>query len=127
MQRSSNLITPWNIQLDYMPISQTEQLDFTFSTSNTATETTVAASTTPVTLLAANADRKSFSVYNQSSGALYLKFTPYANGLNNAQAIAASALRLPANGLYEPPINFIGAVYGVFANGNNGAQVTEYV
>lgn len=125
-QRSSNLTVPWTISLDSMPISQTEVPNIALPVSNAATETIVPQSSTPVTFLAANPDRKGFSVLNATTAILYLKFTPYGNGVNNAQAIAESTIRIAGNALYECPVTYTGAVYGVFASTSGNARIVEY-
>lgn len=125
-QRSANLPNPWTITLDFMPISQSEQSTVIFPSSDTVTEVVIPASTTPISILSANANRKGFSVLNTSNGILYLKMTAYTANANNAQAVAESSIRLTANALYECPVPYTGAVFGVFASSNGNARIAEY-
>jgi hypothetical protein len=113
------------IEID-MPLFESFPPNIGVVTSQTAVETAVAASTTPVLISAANANRKALSIQNTSTGRLHLKMGNYAGGLTNAQAIAASTITIPANGYFEIPISYTGIINGVFANTNGNAQIVEY-
>jgi hypothetical protein len=64
--------------------------------SNTATVSSVAASTTVVTLQAANTDRIHLSVFNDSTSPLYLKWGAGASTKFHGQDPARRLLRTPA-------------------------------
>jgi hypothetical protein len=89
--------------------------------SQTATITTVAVGNTAAQVLAANASRKGFSIYNNSNRILYI-------GTTNSVAVSSGLFAIiPANSLYEWSMASIytGAVFAI-ANGTNGsAQVFE--
>lgn len=125
-RNGNNINNPWTLQLDYMPLSLTE-LPNTSMTSNSAVETVVAASTSPVVILAANTARKGFSIYNTSNSPLYIKFGAYGNNATQANAIGTSSVRIPPNGVYECPINYTGVIGGVFQTTNGNAQIAEFV
>lgn len=87
----------------------------------TPTTTSVAASTSSVQLLAANASRKSFSVCNTGLFDLFVSFTNPATSLN-------SFIRIPPGGYLPPDITVrtSGAIYGIWDGLGGTAQVTEY-
>lgn len=82
--------------------------------------TSVAASATAVTLLAANSRRVSFIVFNDSSAILYVKFGSGATATDYS-------VKLTAGQMYEPPANavYIGLITGVWASATGDARLTE--
>lgn len=90
------------------------------SSSDTEEATNVAASDTVVTLLAANADRKGGSVFNDADKALYLK--------NGAGASATSfKVKIAAGGYYEfPQPIYTGIITGIWDAAPTGsARISE--
>lgn len=88
----------------------------------TPTTTSVASSATSVTLLAANANRKGFSVSNISTQKLYLSFSTPATVANCFMEVPPGAFLLLDQQLIVP-----NAIYGIWASANGTAQVTEYI
>jgi hypothetical protein len=82
--------------------------------------TTVPASTTAGVLIAANPNRKMLSIQNISTATLYIDF-------DGAVTNTSYLTRLLANGYYEVPINYRGAVHGVWSAVNGNAEIREYV
>lgn len=88
--------------------------------SSSTTATTVAAATSNTVILAANANRKGGTIWNNSSGTLSLEF--------GATAVAATAaVKLAANAMYEIPFDYVGVIAGIWSNTNGNAQVREFV
>jgi hypothetical protein len=88
-------------------------------TPTTGSVTNVAASTTQVTLLAANANRKGATIYNASTGTmLYVS-------LGSTVNLTLFTIRIDADGYYEVPFNYVGPIVGVFSAATGGANVTE--
>lgn len=85
----------------------------------TAVLSSVAASATSVPLLAANPDRASASVYNESTSVLYLALAATASA-------TAYTVAIPASGYYElvAPA-YTGAISGIWASANGNARITE--
>lgn len=89
------------------------------TTSATAAITSVAGSATDVTLLASNTNRKGATFYNDSTSILYLS-------LGTTAASATSyTIQLAANGYYELPFAWTGAVHGIWASATGNARITE--
>jgi hypothetical protein len=88
----------------------------------TPTTTSVASSATSVTILAANANRKGFSISNVSTAKLYLSFTNPATTTNAWIEVPAGAFLL-----LDQQLIVGNAIYGIWASANGTAQVTEYV
>jgi hypothetical protein len=88
----------------------------------TPTTTSVASSASSVTILAANANRKGFSISNISTSKLYLSFTNPATTANCFIEVPAGAFLLLDQQCIVP-----NAIYGIWASANGAAQVTEYV
>jgi hypothetical protein len=87
----------------------------------TPTTTSIASTTSSTTLLAANADRKGLSIHNLSSSVLYLSFTSPATPTNTYLAMA------PLSFLYlDQQLMIPSAIYGIWAQADGTAQVTEY-
>lgn len=90
--------------------------------SRTATTTSVASSISSVTILAANVNRKGFSISNISTENLYLSFTSPAT-------IANCFIEVPPGAfiLLDQQLIVTSAIYGIWSSANGTAQVTEYV
>jgi hypothetical protein len=89
-------------------------------TSSTATAVTVPSSITAGVLIAANPSRKALTIQNVSTAILYLDF-------DGNVSTTSYAVRLVAGANYEAPINFTGAVHGIWAAANGSAEIREYV
>lgn len=89
------------------------------SSAGNSVSTPVAASLASVVLLAANPNRKGFAIHNNSTATLYL-------GLAETPTSGDFAAKILPNGYYEPPLNFVGAVNGIWTAANGNAQVTEF-
>lgn len=103
----------------YLQASIPANIDSTPSTS--ATTTTVSVGTIATQLLAANTNRKGFSIFNNSNRTLYLGTGNTVSSTSNFFAI------VPANTLYEWSLAtlYTGAVFAI-ANGTNASlQVLE--
>jgi len=93
------------------------------STSATATQTSVNDSAASQTLLAANAARRGFSIYNDSDQILYLRFNA------SAATTANFTVKLFPEGFYESDMStlYTGEIRGIWAADSTGAaRVTEY-
>ena len=106
-----------------MPLYQS---GFPSSISITASTTVVnipliAAVITSTLLLAANASRMGFSITNTASKILYIDY-------DGAASNADYAIAIPSGGYFEPPVNFTGAIYGVWSavDAGKGALVREF-
>lgn len=88
----------------------------------TPTTTSVASSATSVTILAANANRRGFSISNVSTAKLYLSFSTPATTLNSWIEVPAGAFLL-----LDQQLIVTNAIYGIWSEANGTAQVTEYV
>jgi hypothetical protein len=88
----------------------------------TPTTTSVASSATSVTILAANANRRGFSISNVSTAKLYLSFSTPATTSNCFIEVPAGAFLL-----LDQQLIVTSAIYGIWASANGTAQVTEYV
>lgn len=89
---------------------------------NSAGITSVAASASSVSLLAANTGRKMMMVFNDSASAiLYLKFGTTASP-------TSYTVQIPAGGYYEMPTAAIyrGAIDGIWSAAVGDARITEY-
>jgi hypothetical protein len=103
----------------YLPDSGSAAL-----TASTAvvTSVTVQNNTTPTSLLAANTNRKRFSLRNKGTKDIYLGFS------NNFTA-ANAYLTLAKGAVYESDINFTGEIFGlaVAANSPSDIAVIEFI
>lgn len=88
----------------------------------TPTTTSVASSATSVTILAANANRRGFSISNVSTAKLYLSFSTPATTANCFIEVPAGAFLL-----LDQQLIVGSAIYGIWASANGAAQVTEFV
>ena len=87
----------------------------------TGTQSSVAASASSVTVLAANTARKGAAVFNDSSFELSLMIA------TGAASATAFTYRLPAYGYYEIPFGYTGAIAGIWSTASGSARVTEYI
>lgn len=88
----------------------------------TPTTTSIPSSATSVTILAANPNRRGFSISNISTSKLYLSFTSPATTTNCFIEIPAGAFLL-----LDQQLIVTSAIYGIWASANGTGQVTEYV
>jgi len=84
--------------------------------------TSVASSATSGLILAANINRRGFSISNMSTAKLYLSYSTPATTANCFIEMPAGAFLLLDQQLIVP-----NAIYGIWASANGTAQVTEYV
>lgn len=89
-------------------------------TSATATLSSVASSATSVVLSAANASRKGWYVFNDSTAILYVAFAATAS-------TSAYTVQLPTNTFYEMPPEpvYTGTISGIWSVVNGNARITE--
>jgi trimeric autotransporter adhesin len=90
------------------------------ATSSTATLTNVASSASSVQIVASNAGRKGFYVFNDSTQVLYLKF-------GTTASTSSYTVQVPGGGYYEMPnpTLYTGELDGIWASANGNARVTE--
>ena len=88
------------------------------SISNTTTITSVAASTSSVVLLAANAARFGSTIANDTDGILYIK-------LGIGASISSYTVKLAVDSYYESPFGYVGIITGVWDTMSGSARVTE--
>lgn len=88
----------------------------------TPTTASVSSSATSVGILAANSNRKGFSISNISTAKLYLSFTSPATTANCFVEVPAGAFLL-----LDQQMIVGSAIYGIWDSANGAAQVTEYV
>ncbi len=87
--------------------------------SSTATETSVAASSTTVTILSSNASRLGATIWNDSSTAtLYLK-------LGTTASTSSYTAQVFPSGYYEVPYGYTGEIDGIWSSAVGNARVTE--
>jgi hypothetical protein len=87
-------------------------------TSTTPTQSSVAASTSSVSLLAANTARRGATIYNDSTADLYLK-------LGASASTTSFTIKLAAGDYYEVPFGYTGAVTGIWSSATGNARITE--
>ena len=95
----------------------------TLPTAGTATRTQVADNAADTLILAANASRSKFSVFNDSTATLYLAAGAAAATTSNY------TVRVPPNSYYEDDfIQYTGEVRGIWDTdpGTGAARITEY-
>ena len=92
---------------------------FDASKPSTGTITSVASSVTDVTLLAANAARRGFKIFNDSTKTLSVALDGVASATNFTFKIAAGAF-------YESRLmDYTGVIHGIWVAANGFARVTE--
>ena len=111
--------TAQNPTTDVMFVEIVDQAGNSSQFATTAVVTSVAASVSSVTLLAANTGRRGGTFYNDSSATLYLKFGASASSTDFTVPLIAGAY-------YEMPWPvYTGLVAGVWASATGAARVTE--
>ncbi|BAY77958.1 hypothetical protein NIES25_44280 [Nostoc linckia NIES-25] len=88
------------------------------STSGTSNPSTVAASTSSGTILAANSNRKGATIWNDSTANLFIDF-------DSAASLSDFAVKIAAGGYYELPFNYTGVISGIWSAANGNALVRE--
>jgi hypothetical protein len=72
-------------------------------------------------LLAANSERKGVAIWNDSTAVLYVLLSS-----GTASATVATA-KIAADGYYETPPTYTGAIFGIWASDASGAaRITEW-
>jgi hypothetical protein len=92
------------------------------ATSSTTASVTVSSNTNTISLLAANPNRKRFSLRNKGNKATYI-------GFSSTFTTANFYLSLAAGAVYESDFSFTGEIFGlaIAANSATDIQVTEFV
>ena len=88
------------------------------SVSTVAGVSSVAGAASDTLILAANANRKGASVFNDSTAVCYLK-------LGGGSSSTVFTVKMDGGGYYEVPFRFTGALYGTWASATGSARVTE--
>ncbi len=90
------------------------------SQGSSAPLTSVSGSITSVSLLAANTNRKTFFIFNESAATLYLAW-------GGTASLTAYTSQVPPNALYEMPnvSTWQGAVSGIWSSATGAARITE--
>ncbi|NEU77391.1 hypothetical protein PI95_034210 [Hassallia byssoidea VB512170] len=102
-----------------MPLFNPSSVTITPSTSGTVAATSVAASISSVSLLAANSARKGTTIWNNSTANLYVE-------LGATATTSAFTARVSAGGYYEVPFTYTGAISGIWDAVNGSALVREF-
>ena len=105
-------------QLRATPVAVSGTVTANAVTSATGTLSSVAASAASSTVLAANASRKGFSIYNDSTAILKIAFAA------TASATAFTVLMQP-NAYFENNTLYTGIITGIWATATGNARVTE--
>lgn len=84
----------------------------------TATLSNVSGSATSVTLISANNHRLGFSIYNDSTADLYVKYGATAS-------TSSFTVLMVAGAYYEDPYGYTGIVDGIWASATGNARCTE--
>lgn len=87
--------------------------------SGTAALTSVSLTTASQVLLAANANRRGFMVYNDSLNMLFVAFAATAS-------TTAFSTKIQAGGAYEPGIDYTGVISGIASAASGAARITEF-
>jgi len=82
------------------------------------TTTSVASSVANVTLLAANANRKGATIYNDGTQNLFVKLGATASTVD-------FTVRITSQGYYEVPFGYTGIIDGIWNVANGSARITE--
>lgn len=78
----------------------------------------VASSASSVTLLSERLGRLGFSIYNDSTQVLYVKYGATASS-------SSYTVQVVAGGFFEDPFAYSGRVDGIWASANGNARVTQ--
>lgn len=84
----------------------------------TGAGTSIANSTTSFTILAANANRKGASIFQEGSGNLFIF-------LGNGVSLTNYTARVITNALYEIPFGYTGIITGISSTTNGSVRITE--
>lgn len=87
--------------------------------SSTATISSLAMSITSQVLLAANANRRGFIIYNDSLGMLFVSFTGTAS-------TTAFSTKIQAGGEYEPGVDYTGVISAIGSVAVGNVRITEF-
>lgn len=87
------------------------------SRSSSATLANVAGSASSVTLIASNSGRKAFSLYNDSTAALYVKY-------GSAASTSSFTVKVFPNGFYSDNA-YTGIITGIWDSATGNARTTE--
>lgn len=85
-----------------------------------ATANLVASSATTVTLLASNDNRRAAIIFNDSTKRLYVK-------LGTGASLSSYTIKMSAQGYWEVPGFYTGAITGLWESVNGSAAVTEII
>lgn len=113
------LVTPVT---DTSPLPVSGSLSIAPTTSATGTQTSVNDTGSSTTLLAANSSRKGFTIFNDSTEILYLKFGATAS-------TTSYAVKMQPGDYYEALAGtlYTGIIDGIWANNASGAaRITEF-
>lgn len=106
----SGALTDTQLRASPVPVSA--------ATSATGTITSVIGSVTSVSVLAANANRRGFTIYNDSTAICRIAFSATASA-------AAFTVLLQPNSFYENNTLYTGVISGIWASAAGSARVTE--
>lgn len=106
------------VQVDAMPLSNPSTVTVQFPNSTTATPTTVVASASNVSLLAANSNRKGATIWNNSTATLFVE-------LGSPAGSATYTAKLLPDGYFEIPFGYTGPISGIWSAVNGNAMVRE--
>lgn len=81
----------------------------------------VASSTSSTQIVAANANRKGISIYNNSTAALFLSYATPATSANSFMQMQPGSLLM-----LDQQLIVSAAIYGLWTAANGTAQVTQY-
>ena len=100
-------------------VSSADPLPVAFSESAaSATETTVSASASSVQLLAANANRKSVLIRNDSEAIMYIS--------HGGTATTSSPVMLQPQSIWEMGTRYVGALNAIWESAVGSAQILEF-
>lgn len=106
------------VEDNFVEVDASGALSTKVKQASTTTTTSVASSTSNVTLLAANTARLGATIYNDSTSVLYLKLGATASTTSyTVQMIAAS--------YYETPYGYTGQIDGIWASAAGAAVIGE--
>lgn len=93
---------------------------FSWRTSATGTQTSVAGAAVDTSILASNANRKGATVYNDSTAILYLLVG------TGAASNTVYTLQIAGGGYYEVPFGYTGQIRGIWASATGNARIVEF-
>lgn len=86
--------------------------------SSSPSQSSPSVTTTSTSILASNANRLGFTIYNEGSAVCYMK-------LGATASTTSYTLQIASGGYYECPFNYTGAVDGITSSGTAQLRVTE--